>query len=334
MSHATTPSPAARGHTADAPMILVAHENRTSDMVGVRLLVASLARHSPDQPVQIFVPPALADDVQASIQRIHPQATAVPFVTDIGWGCKPTVLLQVLDAAPTPDTRVMWIDSDIIVRDSIQRLAAVPVETLIIAEETNPHDNPRLPERHKALGFEPGPPRVTTLSSCIVGVTARHRALLQAWEAGVQTDLFADMQKLPWSQRLLPGDQEVLEAVVCSAPFADTPLRVLRNHNEMVQATYTPDPPMDGHKPGQTPPLFVHATGNLKPWRTVDSRLTKEMFPYFEHAQPYLDQLEPGEADAFNPRCTPAIWWKRLLGPAAAFKSYVTLRRLQRRLGR
>jgi len=332
MTDPTTPPVQDAAAPAPAPLVLVAQEGRPDGMVGLRLLVASLARFSPDLPIQAFVPTAMVDEVQRSISAIHPFASTTAFDTEIGWGCKPTVLLQALAAADDPRTRVVWIDADILACDQVERLAALPHETLVVAEETNHHANPRVEERQQALGLTPGPTRVTTLSSCVVGVTNAHRELLKAWEAGVLTDLFASMQGLPWGERLLPGDQEVLEAVACCGEFRQTPLHVLRNHNQMVQATYTPQTPLDGQRPGQHPPLFIHATGNLKPWRTQDSRLTKEMFPYFDHAQPYLDHLEPGERAAFTSSSFPARLCKGLLGTQRGFRAYVAARRLHRRL--
>ena len=126
----------------------------------------------------------------------------------------------------------------------------------------------------------------------------------------------------------------MLEAVACSAPFRDTPLHVLRNHNEMVQATYSPHPPPDGERPRQRPPLFVHATGDLKPWRTRGTRLAKEVFPYFDHARPYLDRLDPADREAFRSTSPPARWAKTLLGTARGYRAFAALRKLQRRLGR
>ena len=317
---------------AALPLTVVAHENRAGEMVGLRLLVASLARHAPDVPVVAYVPAALLADVDDSLQKLHPHSSTVPFDTDAGWGCKPTVMLHALDAQRDPAGRVLWIDTDILAVDGLERLAAVPAETLILAEESNPNDNRKIGDRQRALGLEPGDPRVTTLSSCVVGATAAHRPLLEAWEAGVATDIFRESQAKPWGERLLPGDQEVLEAVACSATFRDTPLHVLRNHNEMVQATYTPHPPPDGERPRQRPPLFVHATGDLKPWRTRGTRLAKEIFPYFDRAKPYLHRLEPHERDAFRSTSPPARWCKALLGTNRGYRTFATLRKLERRL--
>jgi hypothetical protein len=97
---------------------------------------------------------------------------------------------------------------------------------------------------------------------------------------------------------------------------------ILRNWREMLQATYTPS--SIGYRGLPGPHLFVHATGGLKPWRPVRFRLTQEIFPYFDAAQRYLDELEPSERAAFVERSRVAKVWKAALG---SFRSYVWLRR-------
>jgi hypothetical protein len=318
--------------TTDDAMLIIAQEGRPEGMVGLRLLVASLARHDPGVPMHAYVPSEMVAEVDAWVRQIHPRGRAVAFDTDIGWGCKPAALLQALDGLPRPDQRAVWIDADILSVASLRKLGQLPTDVFLMAEETTHHDNPMVRDRQAALGLTPGDPRVTTLSSCVVGVTAQHRRILEAYDRGVRTDLFASMQTRPWRERLLPGDQEVLEAVVCSGEFRNTPLHVLRNHNEMVQATYVRRRPIDGHRPGQAPPLLVHATGDLKPWRTAGTRLTKEAFPYFDHARGYLDQLDPAQRDAFASSSRPARLLKNLFGTRGAFAAYVKLRQWHARL--
>jgi hypothetical protein len=78
-----------------------------------------------------------------------------------------------------------------------------------------------------------------------------------------------------------------------------------------------------------SPPLFIHATGNLKPWRKSRQRVAQEMFPYFWEARPYLNALTSEERIHFEQR-NKLVWLWRHLG--GGFATYRAVRRLLNRL--
>jgi hypothetical protein len=223
---------------------------------------------------------------------------------------------------------VLWLDTDIIaLRPLEEALLSVPHDVVITAEESNPNPNLRLLERQKLLDISLGSARETTISSSVVGVRKRHLPIIGEWKSGVETEAFVKQQQLPLRERLLFGDQEVWEAVLCSSGNLDLKVKILRNFNEMLQGTYTSYTPRDQRK-GCATPLFVHATGNLKPWRKSRLRLAQEIFPYYDHAQSYLDALTVSERQYFEKEGLVSRAFKTIAG----FEGYSRLRRLHHRI--
>lgn len=243
---------------------IVLCEGRVSEAAGVKLLLASLARHAPEWDVLAYLSEPLFSRIGAACVRIHPRTLLRRYNGPEDWSCKPAVLMAALDEVP--DRRVIWVDTDILVIGNLSSLARVPTQTLIVAEESNPNDNARVPLRQDKLGLARAAPRETTISSCVIGVTARHRPLLTRWQSLMSHDAFLAEQSLPPRQRrLFRGDQEVWELVLCEAEHRSVPLYWLTNDSQLVQANYTPyrrRPMLVGDER-----LFVHATGDLKPWR-------------------------------------------------------------------
>ncbi len=309
------------------PIRVVAREDRVSEFAGVRLLLASLLRHAPNVTVSLYISPEEAAQLGPELRKIHPHVDMVEFEHDGGWACKPYVLLDALQTAQE-DELVLWLDTDIMLLSSLEDLLTGPPEEVITAEESNPNQNLDVLKRQRLLGFPTGQPRQTTISSSVVGVRRRHLSLLNDWAKGVETEEFKHQQQIPHHQRLLFGDQEVWEAALCSKTHAETPVRILRNFNEMLQGTYTSYQPADQQR-GLKAPLFVHATGNLKPWRVNKLRLTQEVFPYYDVAQEYLEALPAADRAHFQ---QPSFAGRlvRLVG----FENYAALRRLSHRAGK
>jgi hypothetical protein len=301
-------------------------EDRLAEFAGVRLVLASLWRHCPEIAVKVYLTPEHIDLLAEQLHVIHPAAELRAFAGVSGWACKPAVLLDALGRAGDGE-RVLWLDTDTIVVRSLAELTAVPGDRIIVAEETNPNDNALLARRQALLGVAPGVPRETTISSAVVGVTARHRAILEHWDRLVRSEIFLAQQKLPSRARLLFGDQEILEAVLCSPEWAEVGVEILRNWRDLLQGTYTaygPAPP-----PRQAgKPLLVHATGDLKPWRRSRLRLAQEIFPYFDQGQSYLAALPVEDRAAFQSRSRIA----RAFKACAKFEDYARLRRLLSRV--
>lgn len=304
------------------PLCIALCEGRVSDAIGVKLLLASLKAHATNVPVLAYLSRPLLSHFEADPAALHPKLTLVEYTGPENWSCKPAVLLDALERMP--GHRILWVDVDILVAGEVSPLAGVEHETLIVAQESNPNDNARVPLRHAALELAPGAPRETTISSCVIGVTDAHRDLLVRWRTLMEHSAFLAEQALPpGARKLFMGDQEVWEAVLCEPAHASRPIRWLLNDVQMVQADYTTErASVQNVAPGGR--MFIHATGNLKPWRDGASRVTQELFPYFRTARPYLGSLSEEERMHFRERSPVAYVWRRLGG---GFTSYRVARR-------
>lgn len=329
-SHPGAEAAAARSDSRPvASLLAVLCEDRFIEAPGVKVLLASLHRHAPNVPVLCYLGQPFIDRYGPSLRRIHPGAQLLPYEGPSSWACKPAVLRSAL-ATVGDDVRVLWVDCDIAVSGPLDSLLAFPSDVIITAEESNPNPNRQVQARQRALGLAEGTPRETTISSAVAGVCRQHEPLLAEWGRLVSTDLFAQQQRLPWNQRLLPGDQEVWEAVLCSAPHRDKPVHLLRNWREMIQATYT----CESERPAKNrrgDGMFIHATGALKPWRQSRLRMAQELFPYFDAARDYMDLLDEEERQHLWVRSTLACAWKSVLG---GFRTYALARRGLHRLQR
>lgn len=320
-------SPVAPNSGRTNQLHVVTREDRVAEFAGLRLLLASLQRFSPDVRVSAYL---LSDHIAAEGERlrgIHPNVRLVPMDEVNGWACKPAVLLDALGQETSDECMVLWVDTDIVVLRDISALAHTPQDLVLVAEESNPNDNSEVARRQSYLGLTVGAARASTISSAVVGVRHRHSALVEQWRQGVESPEFKTQQQLPHHQRLLFGDQEVWEAVICTPRFDHVGVRFLRNFNELLQATYTSHVTRRQMKQ-ETAPYFVHATGNLKPWRASRARLTQEVFPYFDTAREYLPVLSPEFSSAFARRST----WATLLKATLGFRGYTQLRRMLHRL--
>lgn len=309
------------------PLAIVLCEGRSSDVIGVKLLLASLQQHAPQAEVLAYISQPMLGTHGEQLAKLHQRLELIEYRGPENWSCKPAVLLSAL--AERPGHRLLWVDVDILVLGDFSELARVDPGTLIVAEESNPNDNARVAPRQQALQMEVGKPRETTISSCIIGVTSAHTDLLTRWQTLMEHPAFLAEQALPPGQRkLFMGDQEVWEAVLCEPPSRDQKLHWLLNDAQMLQANYTRYRPrmMSSYVDR---PQFAHATGNLKPWRQAKKRMAQEMFPYFWLARPYLELLTPEERAHFTQRNALAGVWRRLGG---GFTTYRAARRLLNRL--
>lgn len=309
------------------PLCFVLCEGRKRDFVGVKLLLASLQTYVPGATVLAYLSQPLLSRCEAELASLHPGLELIEYRGPEDWSCKPAVLLDALDRMP--GHRVVWVDVDILVAGDLSALAGVEHETLIVAQESNPNDNARVPLRHAALDVDLGTPRETTVSSCVIGATEAHRDLLVRWRTLMEHPAFLAEQILPARQRkLFMGDQEVWEAVLCEPANAHRPIQWLLNDVQMVQVNYAPTPTkISNVAPGGR--MFIHATGNLKPWRGGASRVTQELFPYFRSAGPYMGSLDVLERTHFKQQSTIAFLWEHVGG---GFVSYRATRRLLNRL--
>lgn len=283
-------------------MRAVLYEDRASDVVAVKILVASLRRHSPSVEMDVTLPPATERDRQWFESQPN-----VRFRTEVpglgrGHNVKPAVLRRALDEGAD---EAIWIDSDIVVvRDFRPLYEGVSPESIGVVEETFgvPYQGGTV--RTAGLGLPVGRPMRMTANSCVTRVTSHHRPLLDAWEDCLRRDDYVRTQTQPLAMRAiwLKGDQDVLTGLLGSRQFASVPIHWLRRgrhvahcfqlggvgynvlervHNIAVRST----------------PVFAHSCGD-RPWRPPEGRPTLhlETSPYTLAAATYeeavLESLE------------------------------------------
>lgn len=300
LHHDGSPS---RSPTGRNPVICIA-ENRLSCEPGVRLLIASLTHHSPTLRVELIYP-GVGPDFQQWVAG-HPQVRLNAHRLRGEWlafNIKPQVMLTLLDQGYDD---VLWIDSDIIVTADVRTLYDDAAQgAMIVTEEamcSNRYDGDA--RRARAWGLEIGRRLPFELNTGVIGVTAEQRPLLHHWQEVLESPQFAAALRQPWDQRPIyfMGDQEVLTALLCSKPFADVPLHILRRGRDIIQffgpAGYTVPERIRHLLLG--PPTFIHAQGH-KVWlpeppahsrRDRIFRAYQRKSPYIVAARPYRSVLE------------------------------------------
>jgi hypothetical protein len=311
------------GHSARAPegsetlpTICVA-ENRDWCEPGVRLLIASLSRHSRDLPIQLFFP--TPSDAFREWLGEHPQVSLNRYTLPgdwTGYDIKPTAIRTLIDQGHDD---VAWIDSDIIVtRDIVPLLGNLPGGMVVATEEalcSNHGDAGAL--RTRLWNMEVGRVLPFTLNTGVIRLTCAHRDLIDAWTGLLGSDTYRAAQAQPWDQRPphLLGDQEVFTALLSSRAFAHLPVRLLRRGKDIVQffgsAGYTVRERLLNLR---HPPAFIHAQGQ-KPWSAVapGKRAAPSFLGAYRNLSPYRVAAR-GYADAL---ADPS--WTRPRRPAAIF---------------
>lgn len=280
----------------DQPVVCIA-ENRASCEPALRLLVASLARHSPDCRVRLFAPSATPDFTVWLAGYPQVGLSIEPFAG--GWDkyeVKPKALLAVLREGAAS---AVWIDSDIVVTSDFRGLLrGLAQDEIVVTEEALSALDPGVSENAAPTrGWRLPVGRILPIApnSGVVRVTPAHVPLLEAWRTLLESAEYRDAQALPWAQRPVHcfGDQEVLAALLCSADYADVPVRMLRRGRDIVQyfgtAGFTVRDRLRSLWRG-LPPL-VHSQG-YRPWWPQTAwegpgflRLYYELSPYTVLAQ-------------------------------------------------
>jgi hypothetical protein len=278
-------------------------ENRKDCEPGLRLLIASLIRHWPDQPVHVFYP----DPTHEFLAWIESKSSVnLNALTGYGpwegYNIKPALLTALLDA---DYDAVTWIDSDIIFTDCAEPLLSrTTLDDVIICEEAMIETHGSFDEvRTRQWGLPVGRSLPFAFNTCVLGVTTRHRELLAEWQKLLHSDAYRAAQRLGHAARPIHmmGDQEVLTALLASERFAAIPLRILCRGRDLIQylgtVGYTVRERM-AHVLGGLPSI-VHSQG-YKPWwpftppATRYDRLLnlyKMLTPYRLIARRYRDDL-------------------------------------------
>lgn len=308
-------------------MLFCSYEDRPRDLVGLKLMMLSLARYWPSAHVQITCP-AATDDFAAWV-KAQPNATLMRTnaLACRGFDVKATLLGEALDAG---HKQVGWLDSDVILAgDPRPIFDSLDDNTLLVSEEMiwgAPADGYR---RTDAWGLERGQVRPMTINSGVMRWTAKHRTLLHRWAEAMTHPDYRAAQDRPWDERPvhLMSDQEVLTALMGSIEFADVPLRYLRRGKDIAMTSGSAGYSIIERlgRIGQGLPVFIHALGP-KPWAgwfepmatntsraMVLERLHAQLSPYAAAAAAFCDQLDEP---------TP---WTRVHTPLARLISGLTL---------
>lgn len=281
------------------PLVII-YEDRLRDLVGVKLLLASLARFEPSWRIRLIVPTDVRTEFHSfnanvAVDRRKRQAT--------GWNVKPAVMIEALCEDDHP---VLWVDSDILLSAPISSLLANFDPThVVLAEEPRGVRNPGSQLRTLAWDLGSGRHIKFGLNSCIVRVSRAHLPLLIAWAALLADPGYLEAQGRPWHERppWLMGDQDPLAALLGSNVFASIPIGLLRQGSDIAQCFNE-----DGfsvaarlaHAFRPLPPI-VHAQGAIKPWHVRSPRAVHlELSPYRWAAQPFANVLQPAEQEWLN----------------------------------
>ena len=287
-------------------MIFCTYEDRATHLIGLKLLVCSVARHMPDLTLHVTCPIADQGDgesLRTFLARYPRVVLSEQKPTFGGWDVKPSLMLRLLDEGHDD---VAWIDSDIVLSCDPRPILGAP-GAFQVAEELS--FSPRKATRLRAAGW--GLPVGRDLphlpNSGFVRAGPAHRPLLAAWQGLIASAPYQETRHLSLVQRpfYMLGDQDVLTSVLCSEEFQDVPVRFLRVSKEILQigrpGSYAPLDRIRHFLQGSVPAL-VHAK-ELKPWQIADEAnpFTQpiEYFqlayhdnsPYTWYARQYADEV-------------------------------------------
>jgi hypothetical protein len=291
------------GHSQMRKPVLCVAENRLSCETGVRLLIASAARHSPHFDVQLFFPVA-TDEFKAWLLNF-PNVSLNHYEIQgpwSGWNIKPEIFRTLF---ANGFENLLWVDTDIIItRDIGELYEDVSEDMVIIAEEalcSSHFDGDAL--RARSWGLPVGRKMPFQVNTGVLGLSLRHSRLLERWAATLRSPDYLAAMAMPWHARPrhFMGDQEVLNALLCSTEFSDVTLKYLTRGREIIQyfgsAGYTLSERFTNLIRGQ--PIFIHSLGHkawmpMKPARGVKDRVLQayqEVSPYTFAARRYVIHL-------------------------------------------
>ncbi len=310
--------------------LICLHEDRHRQIPGLKLLLLSLRRFSPDWPILLNFPD-MPGSLREWLERISGlQLISVTFAGPGSYNVKPQVLAAGL---ATGAERCVWLDTDVLVRAPIARLFDVPSDTLLVTED--PWVYPLgSSQRARVWGLPIGRSLQGPVNTAVLSVTQQHATLLAVWQRLMSEEWYITEQKLPVEKRnsLALGDQDLLSALLASEEFASVPLELLRHSSEVLHhhgAGAFAGPERWKSLRRGVPPL-LHAMGTIKPWlvqhrprlrkdaRNYYERYYLEMSPYVHAARSYRHLMEedcswmdvqtaPGKFSAALLRVHPAL---------------------------
>lgn len=272
--------------------LFVTYEDRPDCVPGLILLAASFSRYMPKSNLVIGISPNLRSIPRALSGLGGVKLVDIPRLGSTGWNVKPSLLVWALGQGVN---RAIWIDSDILFsRDAV--FAECPDATLVAAEEPGatpvPHEEGNA-ERALGLGRASTRENSRYVNSCVLSVTSSHQRLLLDWADALASDAYQAEQRKSFFDRALwaGGDQDVLNALLMSPPYASLHVELLRAGKSIAHC-------FNGNTISvrermfqmlRLPPM-IHAQG-AKPWlrpMTLDKALSTYTRLAAQY-RPYLD---------------------------------------------
>jgi len=288
-------------------------DDRRDCAVGLQLAILSVAKHCPGTPIYVYRP--RFNDAFEDWAAQFDQVTVIPH-TPAGasaWNCKPHAMTPLLEK----HRQVVWLDSDIIVtNDCVPLFMALDEKVVVVAQEPASLPHQGTEHRTRGWGFEVGRSLPITLNSCVVRATRHHLHLLKQWTACMAAPEYVAAQDAPLSNRPvhLMSDQDVLNALLGAAEFADTPIRVLQVSKEVIHAGGALGYSLRERLSGLLlpKPTFLHAAAG-KPWLWLSGEDYWSRRNFFGWHRRLLQEISPyvSEARRYENDITDSSWLKR-----------------------
>ena len=276
---------------------------------GIELALLSCAANWPGAEAMLWYPPADERFKRwlSEIEGVRVQVETQRLPGSYGWNCKPMALLAALDAGAD---EAVWLDTDLLVTKNLDSVFnGLGADSLLVTEEPRSLRPDGGRPITVAWGFDPAR-SLPGLNSCVVRCTQRHRELLYQWSSLITSDSYRQAQSIHFRDRPvhMQGDQDVLTALMGAKRWADVPVELLRNAEDIIQLwrseTYPSQARLDHVRRGWVP-YIVHAQ-RFKPWvelpreigrnrlRRKVLQLEVELSPYRMHAKHFAaDMLSP-----------------------------------------
>jgi hypothetical protein len=285
-------------------MLVCLYEDRPNQVAGLKILLLSLDRYCPEWPIRLRFP-GISDSFRTWLKRF-PQVSLYEEKLSLSgsYNVKPAVLL---DGLTNGNASCLWLDTDVSVNGSLDFIAAVPPEAIVVTQDPWEYPNGST-HRCATWGLGAGRSLPGALNTAVVRVTHHHERLLRAWRSLLLTEQYLQEQAIPAVQRNqhLLGDQDAISALLASQEFLSIPVRRLTHSTEILQhhgaGAYGPVQRWLNLLHGM-PPL-IHAMGTVKPWKMADKpsplssprdyyeRSYLELSPYVHTARQFRAALD------------------------------------------
>ncbi len=282
-------------------------EDRHGAEIGIKFALLSLAEHCPGCPVVLFRPVSEPGFAKWVAQWPNVRLVETPLEGASNWNCKPHALLELLPGIGD-DGQLVWLDSDLMLaRDLRPLLDAADPRGIVVAMEAASQPSQGTALRTRGWGLPVGREFPRTMNSCVVRVRRCHEPLLRRWKELLEDDRYVAAATLPLFDKAphLWSDQDVLNALIGSAEFADLPVTILRHGRDVLHTGGALGFSLGERLHGLFLPVptVLHAIAG-KPWvlmardpRTMGRfekfrALLQETSPFVAHARRYRDRVD------------------------------------------